>query len=148
VSGLEVRLTGSFGVARPPGEAFTLFTPEGERAWARGWDPVYPGWPEAGPGVGAEPGTVFVTRHGGRVTTWVVAAAEPGRSITYAQVSPGDRAGLVGVSCQGAGTGSTVTVTYELTALSPEGETGLRRFAQDYAEFLAHWERAIAAATG
>ncbi|WP_276617407.1 hypothetical protein [Nonomuraea zeae] len=35
-------------------------------------------------------------------------------------------------------------MTYELTALSPEGERTLREFAAGYAAFLASWEQAIA----
>jgi hypothetical protein len=29
-------------VALPPKQAIELFTPEGERKWSAGWDPVYP----------------------------------------------------------------------------------------------------------
>jgi polyketide cyclase/dehydrase/lipid transport protein len=141
---VSVRLTGSFDVALPPQEAFTLFTPEGERSWAHGWDPEYPN----PPGDVAAAGLVFLTRHGEQVTTWVVVAAEPGRAITYAQVIAGERAGLISVGCLPAATGTTVTVSYELTALAPQADAGLRRFAAGYAEFLAHWERAIAAVTG
>jgi hypothetical protein len=38
----RVRLTGTIGVPLPPTEAFALFTPTGERAWAEGWDPRFP----------------------------------------------------------------------------------------------------------
>jgi Polyketide cyclase / dehydrase and lipid transport len=139
-----VRLTGSIEVARPPREAFNLFTPEGERAWAHGWNPGYP----SPPGDRVEPGLVFVTRHGGQTATWVVAAVEPGRAITYAQVITGERAGLISVLCRPATAGTTVVVSYELTALSAGADEALRRFAAGYEEFLAHWERAIATLTG
>ena len=33
---VRVRLTGRIEVALPPPEAFTLFTPDGERRWAAG----------------------------------------------------------------------------------------------------------------
>jgi Polyketide cyclase / dehydrase and lipid transport len=140
----SVRLTGSIDVALPPPQAFTLFTPEGERSWALGWNPEYPG----GPGDDAEPGLVFLTRHGEQVTTWMVVAAEPGREITYAQVIADERAGLIGVRCLPAATGTKVTVSYELTALTALADAGLRRFAAGYQEYLAHWERAIAAVNG
>ena len=94
----SVRLTGGIDVALPSPEAFALFTPEGERSWAHGWNPEYPG--------------------------------------------------LIGVRCLPAATGTKVTVSYELTALTAQADAGLRRFAAGYQEYLAHWERAIAAVTG
>lgn len=52
-------------VALPPKQAIELFTPEGERKWSAGWDPVYPR-PERTAG----PGAVFITGHDGHTTTW------------------------------------------------------------------------------
>jgi len=136
----RVRLTGSLDVGLPPAQAFTLFTPTGERAWAHGWDPEFPS-----PGADeTEPGVVFRTRHGGHVTTWTVASREPGRAISYTRVTPGDRAGIVSVRCQAAAPGTRVTVGYDLTALAPEANAELDRFAAGYPGFLASWERAIA----
>ena len=40
-SGRE-RLTGHITVPLPPGEAYPLFTPRGEQAWAHGWHPSFP----------------------------------------------------------------------------------------------------------
>lgn len=138
------RLTGRIDVGLPPARAFALFTPDGERAWAHGWDPEFP----AAPGRDGEPGVVFVTRHGGRATTWTVTASEPPRAIAYAQSSPGYRAGLVTIGCRQAAAGTRVTVGYDLTALTPEANADLDRFAAGYPAFLAGWERAIAAAIG
>lgn len=83
----RVRLTGSIDVALPPVQAFTLFTPTGERAWAHGWDPEFPS-PAADD---TEPGVVFRTKHGDRVTTWTVIGSERPDSIQYAQATPGYR---------------------------------------------------------
>ena len=41
-SGLRHRLTGRVAVALPPDEAYRLFTPLGEQAWAHGWSPRFP----------------------------------------------------------------------------------------------------------
>ena len=141
---VRVRLTGRIEVALPPPEAFTLFTPDGERRWAAGWDPEYPG----GGTDDSEPGTVFQTRHGDQQTTWAVVRRDPGRLIQYTATTPGDRAGLITVDCQASPGGTGVTVSYDLTALSPEGSAGLGRFAAEYPRFLAHWEQAIAGVTG
>jgi hypothetical protein len=115
--------------------AIGLFTPEGERSWAPGWDPVYPGG-------GNE---VFVTRSHGRETFWVTARSEP-LSRLYARVTPGVQAGTVEVTCRPEGEGTVAEVRYRLTALDPAAAAELEAFAAGYDEFMAEWERAIAAA--
>jgi hypothetical protein len=139
----RVQLTGTIEIPLPPGEAFPLFSATGERAWAPGWDPRFPV-----PGADeTQPGTVFETDHGGRLSTWVVVRCTDGELIGYATLTPGDRCGLVTVSCQPSTTGTKATVSYDLTALSPETDTELAGFERDYAAFLRHWEQSIAAAT-
>jgi hypothetical protein len=138
----RVRLTGQIDVALPLSRAFTLFTPSGERAWAEGWDPQFPG-PAADD---TDPGVVFVTGHGGHLTTWIVIGCEPPSVIRYAQATPGHRAGIVSVGCRASAGGTRVTVGYDLTALIPEANAELDRFTAGYPDFLAHWERAIARA--
>jgi hypothetical protein len=108
MSGGQVRLTGRLRVALPPREAFRLFTPRGERDWAEGWEPRFP-VPAPDDTV---PGTVFETGAHGATTTWLVLAREPGRHISYARVTPGDRAGTVAVTLDEAGGQSSVEVTY------------------------------------
>ena len=136
----HVRLTRTIPVSMPSVKAFSLFTPSGERAWVEEWNPIFP----ASVSDETEPGTVFETDHGGTNTIWVVARCEPGVLIEYARITPGDRAGLVTVVCAPAGDNDTlVTVTYELTALSPEANAALDDFAEGYADFMDHWRLAI-----
>jgi hypothetical protein len=136
----RVRLQGTVAVAAPLAEAYALFTPTGERRWATGWNPSFPDAPVDE----TAPGTVFTTAHAGPVT-WIVARSERPRAIAYAQVAARDRAGLIEVVCDEAAGGTTIaTVTYDLTALSPEGARRLERFADGYEAFLRHWEHAIA----
>jgi hypothetical protein len=137
----RVRCTGT--VRLPPGLAapLSLFTPEGERAWAAGWDPSYPAPAEDD----SEPGTVFQTRHGADPGTWIVASRDPGRSVRYARVIAGQDAGTVSVTLDSE---TEVTVSYDLTALSDSGAAHLTQFAADYPKFLQHWEQAISAALG
>ena len=127
------------GIAAP----LSLFTPRGERAWAEGWDPRFPA-PAADD---SEPGTVFETAHGQQTATWVVCGREPGRSIRYARIIPGQDAGTITVSLsrQPGWAGPVATVSYDLTALAEEAASRLARFAADFPQFLRHWERAIAA---
>jgi len=141
MSGTRRRLTGRIQVALPPGEAFRLFTPRGERDWAHGWDPRFPS-----PAVDdTEPGTVFETSAHGQHTIWLVADRETGKRIRYARVSPGDQAGTVTVTVSPAGQHSEVEVTYELTALTGLAEHKLAEFADGYPAYLRSWQDAIAA---
>ena len=141
MSGPRRRLTGRIRVALPPAEAFRLFTPRGERDWAHGWDPRFPS-----PAVDdTEPGTVFETSAHGQHTIWLVTGREAGKRISYARVSPGDRAGTVTVTLSPAGQHSEVEVTYELTALTGAAERHLTEFADGYPAYLQSWQDAIAA---
>ena len=137
----HVRLTGTIEVGLPPEQAFSLFTPSGERAWTEGWDPQF----LTAVTDETEPGIVFTTDHGGRITIWTVVHREAGTGIAYSRTTPGDRTGLVTVALQPAAGGSTVTVGYDLTALVPEADHALQEFTHHYPAFLAEWRDAIAA---
>lgn len=140
----RIRLHGTVAVQVPPAEAIELFTPSGERRWAHGWDPSFPA-PTADE---TEPGTVFETRGHGPLT-WVVIGRESGRSMKYAVVAPGIRAGTIEVACADDGSGTTIaTVTYDMTALSADGERWLAEFAAEYDGYLDHWRYAITTAIG
>ncbi len=138
----RVRLTGTVEVALPARQAFIMFTPSGERAWAHGWDPSFPS-----PGVDeTEPGTVFQTAHNGRDLMWTVVRCEFGHSIAYAVATPRERCGLVTVTCEPSGNGTAAAISYDLTALNSEANAELDQFAANYLSFLTHWERSIAEA--
>jgi hypothetical protein len=128
-------------VKLPREQAMALFTPEGERRWAEGWDPHYPD-----PARRDEPGTVFTTSHGAHETTWIMVDHEPGR-VRYARVTHGLTAGTVVVeTVQAAEQATRVRVTYDVTALSVAGEEWLASFDQEYEAEIASWSTAIAAA--
>ena len=141
MTGTQRRLTGRIQVALPPGEAFRLFTPRGEQDWVHGWHPRFP----APASDDTEPGTVFETSAHGEHTIWLVTAREPGRSICYARVTPGERAGTVSVTITEASGHSEVEVAYQLTALTPAADHHLREFADAYPAFLRSWQDAISA---
>lgn len=142
MTGAQHDLTGTLHVALPPADAFVLFTPRGEIAWAPGWEPRFAGPTDDD----AAPGTVFETDAHGSPTIWVVLHRDAGRSISYARVTPGERAGTVHVALRpGDGGGSDVTVTYAMTALTDAAAAELDRFAAGFAGYLRSWEEAIAA---
>ena len=132
---------GEVRVALPVEQAIELFTPEGERAWDSAWDPRYP----AGGADGRAVGTVFLTHHGDRTSTWVIVDSGAD-AMRYARVTPGVQAGTISVRCRPDGDGTVATVTYESTALSAAADRELDAFAAGYADEMAEWERDIAAA--
>jgi hypothetical protein len=128
-------------VGLPPEQAMALFTPEGERLWADGWDPRYPE-PDRREG----PGAVFTTGHEGHQTTWIMVDQGPG-NVRYARVTEGMTAGTVAVDVVGSSEGSTeVRVTYDLTSLTAAGDTWLDAFAAEYEASIGGWATEIAAA--
>jgi Polyketide cyclase / dehydrase and lipid transport len=144
VTGTQQRLTGRIKVGLPPAEAFRLFTPRGEQAWAHGWHPRFP----APAPDDTEPGTVFETGAHGQHTIWLVTGRQPGRRMSYARVIPGEQAGTVTVTLTaagGRGEVSEVEVTYQLTALTPAAGRELREFAGRYPSYLQSWQDAITA---
>jgi hypothetical protein len=137
--------THHFELPVAPGEALQYFTPEGERAWAAGWEPRY-----LHPADGrTTAGMVFTTGHGGEETLWTMTRHEPEAGLVeYLRVTPGSRMGSVRVQCSEAAHGTCVTVTYALTALTPGGNDTLRALdACAYEAFIASWRSAIVGAT-
>lgn len=141
MTGTQQRLTGRIRIPLPPAEAFPLFTPRGEQVWAEGW---HPSFPAAAPD-DSEPGTVFETSAHGERTIWLVIDRQPGKRISYARVTPGDRAGTVTVTVSPAGHHTEAEVTYELTALTDPAAARLREFADGYPAYLQSWQDAITA---
>lgn len=141
---VHVSRAGSFRLPVPPAVAFPAFSPEGERAWAPGWEPEYL-YPRAGTAV---PGLVFRTAAGGEATTWMLLQYDRQTwQAQYARIVPASRIGLVTVRCAPTETGSTdVHVRYELTGLSEAGNRVLEAFTEAaFSDMLGDWERTIAA---
>ncbi|GHE57468.1 SRPBCC family protein [Streptomyces vinaceus] len=125
----------------PPEAAFRLFTARGERDWVPGWEPVFPvETPDD-----TAPGTVWLTASSEEETTWLVASRDFPRSVSYARITPGVRAGTVAVTLAATGAGSEVTVTYDMTPLTPDAAEALDEFAAGYPAFIRSWEELIAA---
>jgi hypothetical protein len=121
-----------------PAVALPLFTPEGERQWVDGWRPEYLS------GAADEVGAVWRTSVGGD-TTWITTDRDDHR-VRYARVSDNGTAGLVEVLCSPTENGTSVQVTYDLTASTPAGGDVLRGFTADFDDMLEHWRQATAAA--
>lgn len=133
----RIRQSGSFPLDLLPAEAFKLFTAAGERLWVPGWAPAI-----LGP-LPQHPGLVFTTGTGADFTIWTVIDSDPAAGhVRYSRVTPGSRAGIVTVQVAAEAAGTRVEVAYDLTALSPEGETALQALAADrFAEMMREWQR-------
>ena len=142
---MRLQTSGQFDVALPAADAIGLFTPEGERAWVPGWDPVYPsGQPSE------NSGTVFITRSGGVKTTWVVLEVDRSQATaSYARTTPGYHAGVVLVRCADTASGhSTVSVIYDMTLLDTD-PAELDAYAEGNFELMMQeWSDAVAAHLG
>jgi hypothetical protein len=134
----------SFRLEAPLERVLPLFTAEGERSWAPGWEPVILSG-------AVERGSAFVTRaHSGIETTWIVTDYRPAEGrASYARLAHGSNIGLVDVSCTEAeGGGTVVTVRYTLTGVSEQGRAFVREFLEPehYSRMIEEWRVATSAA--
>jgi hypothetical protein len=133
------RDTVTLTVPLPADEAMPLFTARGERRWVEGWDPAFP----AGEPTQEDEGTVWITTAGDRSTYWVVVAKAADR-FRYARTTPELSAGTVEVRLRGSDARETeLDVTYDLTALTEEGEAELDHFAATFQREIGSWEDLI-----
>jgi hypothetical protein len=130
----------SFHLDAPRSQVFALFTAEGERGWAPGWNPeILSG--------AAERGSAFRTKHeDGQETIWVVTEYKPqeGR-VSYARAALGSNIGLIDVVCADSARGGTdVSVRYTLTALSESGRAFVGHFLtpEHYSRMIEEWHTA------
>lgn len=135
-----------FHLGAPCAQVFPLFTAQGEKAWAPGWDP------EMLSGDTAR-GSVFRTRHSGShhpgsETVWIVTDYQPDHyKVSYARLAQGSNMGLVEVTCHADSDGSFVTVRYTLTGLNETGDAFVQEFLSDphYTRFIEEWRTTISA---
>ncbi len=146
MSATPVTQIGSFHLDAPRSRVFPLFTAEGERDWARGWNP------EILSGV-AQRGSAFRTKSDdGRETVWIVTDYAPNEGrVSYARAALGSNIGLVDVVCADSAAGGTdVSVRYTLTPLSEPGRAFVADFLtpEHYSEMIEEWRTATAQALG
>jgi hypothetical protein len=124
----------------PPEHAFPMFEPEGERAWAPGWDPR---WVHPLDGRACE-GGVFVTGADGQDTIWTITAHDPPAHVRYSRVTPRVHAVTVDVRLRPRDAGQThAQITYTLTALTPDGNRAVEEMTARYDGWMVEWEQSI-----
>jgi hypothetical protein len=142
----SVSHTAEFEIKLPVEAAFPLFTPEGEKLWAPGWD--YENILGANT---LSEDDLFLTRshdHAAKDAIWIVKKYEPQAfRVQYYKVEPDEKVGLIEVVCGSSARGSTnVRVTYRYTGLSENGNRFVERFTgKHYEAFIEQWKRWIEA---
>jgi len=137
-----IRREASFELALARPAAFELFTAEGERRWAPGWEPRI-----LRPRDGAtEAGSVFLTRAQERETIWWVERLDRAAGLArYLRITPHLHLAVVEVRlAASAGTETAVRVAYDYTSLSAEGNRVLAELTPEaFADFIASWKTEI-----
>ena len=129
-----------FLLERGIADVFPLFSPEGEKLWAPGWDYINL--------LGSKElhrDDVFLTDahdHKSTQAIWIVADHDPVRHcVSYYKVEPGEKVGKVVVECfRQTDTSTLVRVTYRYTGLSDSGNQFVSSFTKEvYKEFMSEW---------
>lgn len=135
------RVSGRFDLEIPAKKAIGFFTPEGEREWVPGWNPIYP---EGEPS--AAPGTVFTTDVDDVYTIWLILSIDTsGCTSAFARVTPGRHAGTVSVSCDDTQDGGcAVSVTYDMSLLPGSDPAGLDGYDDaSFEAMMSEWSAAV-----
>jgi len=140
----SVKHSAGFVIGRPVDQVFPLFTPEGEKLWAPGWN-----YEDIMGTAEIFEDYIFLTKqhdHASIEAIWLVKRYEPeNHLVQYYKVEPGDKVGIVTVQCSSQVVDTThVQVSYEYIALSEKGRTFTKSFTKEaYDTFIAHWEDQI-----
>jgi hypothetical protein len=143
----QVALKGSFDLNTSADKALPLFTPEGERAWVKDWNPkpVYP--PQAG--VAFETNAVFWVDQGSERSLWTILEADPQKhTAEYVYVVQGERLSRVRVEIEPLDAKHCrVQVRYVHTATSEKGLQFVASVTEDaFAQKMRDWQRMVSAA--
>jgi len=129
-----------FFLERDIASVFPLFSPEGEKLWAPGWD-----YTNLLGSKDLQRDDVFLTdAHDHRSTRaiWIVSDYDPVKHyVSYYKVEPGEKVGKLVVECfQQTDTSTLVRVTYRYTGLSDSGNQFISGFTKEvYKEFIGEW---------
>ncbi len=134
----------NFEIEKPITQVFPLFTAEGEKLWAPGWDYV-----QIFGDTNVNEDDVFLTQthdHAAADAIWIVKKYDSqNHFVQYYKVEPGEKIGLISVTCEKIDDAKTkVIVEYCYTALSSAGKIFLLNFSEkNYSEFIAEWKTLI-----
>ena len=138
---LHVRTTFGFVVHASYAVTFPLFGADKEREWSPGWAPAF-----VHPAPARDTaGMVFTVAHGGTHSVWVNTAFDAATGhVQYVYVVPNALATVIDIQVRALDSaGTSVTVTYERTALVPEVNEHVRALAAHDGAGGPEWEAAI-----
>jgi hypothetical protein len=142
-----VALEGSFDLDTSADRALLFFTPEGERAWVKEWNPkpVYP--PQAG--VAFQTNAVFRVDQGGERSLWTILGANSEEyTAEYVYVVQGERLSRVRVKIEPLDAKHCrVRIRYVHTATSEKGLQFVASATEEvFAQKMRDWHRMVSAA--
>jgi hypothetical protein len=142
----QVAMEGSFELDTSADKALLFFTPQGERAWVKGWNPqpVYP--PQTD--VAFQTNAVFRVNEDNEHSLWTIVEANFERHVAeYVYVVEGERLSRVRVDIEPRGANrSRVRVHYVHTATSEKGIQFLASVTeQAFAQKMLNWQRLVSA---
>ncbi len=135
------RFTFEVTTTRPPDQAIELFTPEGERTWADGWNPIYANI-RTSYEVGT--GTVFTTEAHSVRRVWVVDQYDLQTGIVrYTVFTPDQSITRIEVRVSPAPAGSIARVSYDRTALNAHADADVKHFSMHARMMQSEWQSAL-----
>jgi hypothetical protein len=138
----QVSRAGGFDLNCDADTAFPLFSPLGERAWIKDWDPR-PLFPET---IAFRKGTVFRQGTGEEDAVWTVVDADwQQHRAEYVRLAPASHTAHIVVKVHALGAArSHVVVSYTVTAWGERGGSLLEAFSENaYAAKMQNWQRMI-----
>lgn len=136
-----INRSSAFELDLSPTQTLPLFTAQGEKLWAPGWQPILLS------GEGYEQGNVWITKQANSTTYWHISRYDTLlHEAVYTFVKPNLLMGTVSVMVtENTNNGSLVNVTYNLTALSEKGNNKLRTqySRENYPKMIAEWKMLI-----
>jgi len=138
----QVSRMGEFELECNADTAFPLFSPEGERAWIKEWDPR-PVFPD---NIEFRRGTVFREGEANDESVWAIVDANwQTHRAEYVRVAPASHTAHIVVRVEAKGTEcSHVVVSYTITVWGEHGASLLEAFSENaYATKMQNWQRMI-----
>ena len=138
----QVVRTGEFDLPCDADTAFPLFSPEGEREWVPGWDPIAV-YPET---IAFTANTVFRLGQGSEESVWTILEADSqSHSAEYVRIAPASHAARISVKIEPVSPNrSHVVVTYALTEFGGHTSNLMESFSEGaYAQRMRDWQRQI-----
>ena len=140
----QIRRVGSFELGTGAEQALPFFSPEGERAWVKGWDPT-PVFPAR---IEFRRDTVFRQGPEGDEAVWtIVDVDEANPRAEYVRVAPSHTGHVVVTIAPLGERRCRVTVAYTITVLGEDRSGMMATFSEEaFAARMRSWQQQISSA--